>query len=211
MRSDDGDVAEWPPRAGRVTSSSAEGSPSNPPLWGLWQAVALEGRPVDGELKLDFLEGSAQGRRLRFAVCCGSPMYASPTSFTGRSANVALTALLNDCFLTENIVRVEFEQGCATRFSLSSEHEGSVECVRTTWQRFAMTVWATSVVARASPPPYADPHRGVRATFRGAGRREGAESEEPCRGRGVVLVRNALAACFPDECVQDDASGDAEK
>jgi hypothetical protein len=45
------------------------------------------------------------------------------------TANVALNALLGDCFLLENSVRVEFEQGCATRFTLSIEPEGSVECV----------------------------------------------------------------------------------
>jgi hypothetical protein len=45
------------------------------------------------------------------------------------TAQVLLNALLGDCFLVENVVRVEFEQGCATRFALSIEPEGSVECV----------------------------------------------------------------------------------
>jgi hypothetical protein len=44
-------------------------------------------------------------------------------------ASATLSALLEDCSLTENIVRVEFEQGCAVRFSLSIESEGSVGCI----------------------------------------------------------------------------------
>jgi hypothetical protein len=44
-------------------------------------------------------------------------------------ASEALGRILEECFLYENILRVEFERGCATRFGLSLEHEGSVDCV----------------------------------------------------------------------------------
>jgi hypothetical protein len=67
-------------------------------------------------------------------VTTGASCDARPSAPCARYADrdvtdVALTSLLNDCYLTENVVRVEFEQGCATRFSLSIEPEGSVECV----------------------------------------------------------------------------------
>jgi hypothetical protein len=61
---------------------------------------------------------------------CDARPSAPCTRYADRDeTDVALSALLNDCFLTENIVRVEFQRGCATRFSLSSESDGSVECV----------------------------------------------------------------------------------
>ena len=41
-----------------------------------------------------------------------------------------LGALLSECFLYENRVQVEFEQGCATRFGLLIESPpGAVDCI----------------------------------------------------------------------------------
>jgi hypothetical protein len=45
------------------------------------------------------------------------------------AAALVLGRVLDDCLLTENILSVDFEQGCATRFALSIESPGSVECV----------------------------------------------------------------------------------
>jgi hypothetical protein len=68
-------------------------------------------------------------------VTAGARCDARPSASCMRSADLeeaaalALGVVLEDCFLTENILSVDFEQGCATRFALSIESPGSVECV----------------------------------------------------------------------------------
>ncbi len=44
-------------------------------------------------------------------------------------ASSIFSAILSECFLLETSLRVELERGCATRFVLSIEPPGSVECV----------------------------------------------------------------------------------
>ena len=46
-------------------------------------------------------------------------------------ASVTLSALLTECFLNENRLHVELEQGCATRFGLLIESPEAVDCIAT--------------------------------------------------------------------------------
>ena len=49
---------------------------------------------------------------------------------TEDAAAVTLSALLTECYLSENRVQVEFEQGCATRFGLLIESPpDAVDCI----------------------------------------------------------------------------------
>jgi hypothetical protein len=60
-----------------------------------------------------------------------APAACAPGTDTESVASATFSALLRECFLNENRVQVELEQGCVTRFGLLLDPPESVHCIAT--------------------------------------------------------------------------------
>jgi hypothetical protein len=105
----------------------------------LAQAVACDSRPDEST---NYVTAAATGdepcidsrvHELTTGRSCSerAPAACAPGTDPESIASATLSTLLSQCFLNENRVHVELEQGCVTRFGLLLEPPGAVDCIAT--------------------------------------------------------------------------------